>query len=193
MPQDRDGRFSTELFERYQRSEQALVAVVVQRGGGRGQLGGLEVALDHAASTAFQISGAVFEFDAKLVEFELTLSDPVHEFDAGDRSIAALRKRLRPSIGPSRSLIDRWSCSIWKLLTYLRRPDLALISLQGCSLRASAAPRCDALIAVERDLVVAIGPGVGGRPSEERLGGGDDPRLARSRKSTVFPSLSTAR
>ena len=23
-------------------------------------------------------------FDAKLVEFELTLSDPVHEFDAGD-------------------------------------------------------------------------------------------------------------
>ena len=26
VPQDRDGRFSTELFERYQRSEQALVA-----------------------------------------------------------------------------------------------------------------------------------------------------------------------
>ena len=25
VPQDRDGRFSTELFERYQRSEQALV------------------------------------------------------------------------------------------------------------------------------------------------------------------------
>ena len=56
-------------------------------------------------------------FDAKLVEFELTLSDPVHEFDAGE-VVAALRKCLRPSIGPSRSLIDRWSCSI-KLLTYL--------------------------------------------------------------------------
>jgi putative transposase len=27
VPQDRDGRFSTELFERYQRSEQALVAM----------------------------------------------------------------------------------------------------------------------------------------------------------------------
>src|SRR5580693_9121537 len=26
-----------------------------------------------------------FVFDAKLAEFELTLPDPVHEFDAGDR------------------------------------------------------------------------------------------------------------
>src|ERR671928_482542 len=29
-PQDRDGRFSTELFERYQRSEQALVATLAE-------------------------------------------------------------------------------------------------------------------------------------------------------------------
>jgi transposase-like protein len=28
VPQDRDGRFSTELFERYQRSEQALVSTL---------------------------------------------------------------------------------------------------------------------------------------------------------------------
>ena len=66
---------------------------------------GLEVALDHAASTAFQISGAVL-YLTKLVEFELTLSDPVHEFDAGDRRCSS-PKRLKPSIGPSRSLIDR--------------------------------------------------------------------------------------
>ena len=31
VPQDRDGRFSTELFERYQRSEQALVAALAER------------------------------------------------------------------------------------------------------------------------------------------------------------------
>jgi transposase-like protein len=30
VPQDRDGRFSTELFERYQRSERALVAALVE-------------------------------------------------------------------------------------------------------------------------------------------------------------------
>ena len=30
MPQDRDGRFSTELFERYQRSEQALAATLAE-------------------------------------------------------------------------------------------------------------------------------------------------------------------
>src|SRR5436305_13397907 len=30
VPQDRDGRFSTELFERYQRSEQALVASLAE-------------------------------------------------------------------------------------------------------------------------------------------------------------------
>jgi len=32
VPHDRDGRFSTELFERYQRSEQALVATLAERG-----------------------------------------------------------------------------------------------------------------------------------------------------------------
>jgi hypothetical protein len=48
-------------------------------------------------------------------EFELTLPDPVHEFDAGDR--CGSRKCLRPSIGSSRSLIDRRSCSI-KLFKY---------------------------------------------------------------------------
>ena len=30
VPQDRDGQFSTELFERYQRSEQALVATLAE-------------------------------------------------------------------------------------------------------------------------------------------------------------------
>src|SRR3954464_8721129 len=30
VPQDRDGRFSTELFERYRRSEQALVASLAE-------------------------------------------------------------------------------------------------------------------------------------------------------------------
>ena len=30
MPQDREGRFSTELFERYQRSEKALVAALAE-------------------------------------------------------------------------------------------------------------------------------------------------------------------
>src|ERR1700679_4079531 len=29
--------------------------------------------------------GSGFAFDAKLTEFELTFSDPVHEFDAGNR------------------------------------------------------------------------------------------------------------
>jgi transposase-like protein len=31
VPKDRDGRFSTELFARYQRSEQALVASLAER------------------------------------------------------------------------------------------------------------------------------------------------------------------
>ncbi len=32
VPQDRAGRFSTELFERYQRSERALVAMLAEMG-----------------------------------------------------------------------------------------------------------------------------------------------------------------
>ena len=30
VPQDRNGRFSTEIFERYQRSEKALVAALTE-------------------------------------------------------------------------------------------------------------------------------------------------------------------
>ena len=35
VPQDRQGRFSTQLFERYQRSEKALVAALVEPSGAR--------------------------------------------------------------------------------------------------------------------------------------------------------------
>ena len=35
VPQDRQGRFSTQLFERYQRSEKALVAALVESSGAR--------------------------------------------------------------------------------------------------------------------------------------------------------------
>ena len=45
----------------------------------------------HAARTAFQISGALFVFDAKLSEFELTFPDPMHEFNAGDGDRCALK------------------------------------------------------------------------------------------------------
>jgi len=36
VPQDRDGTFSTELFARYQRSEQALVTTLMEMGSARG-------------------------------------------------------------------------------------------------------------------------------------------------------------
>jgi hypothetical protein len=44
--------------------------------------------------------GSGFVFDAKLTEFELTFSDPVHEFDAGDRrrssrTPSALKRAIR--------------------------------------------------------------------------------------------------
>ena len=35
VPQDRQGRFSTQFFERYQRSEKALVAALVESSGAR--------------------------------------------------------------------------------------------------------------------------------------------------------------
>jgi hypothetical protein len=50
--------------------------------------------------------GRCFVFDAKLSEFELIFPDPMREFDAGNRR-TALQNCLKPSIGPSRSLIDR--------------------------------------------------------------------------------------
>ena len=63
-----------------------------------------------------QISGAVLPLTRSLFNanwpflIRCTSSMPAIVIDA-------FRKRLNPSIGPNRSLIDRWSCSI-KLLRY---------------------------------------------------------------------------
>ena len=89
-------------------------------------------------------------FDAKLVEFELTLSDPVHEFDAGDRRRGSSKPleaehRTKPQLDRSMVLFNQ-------IVDVFGRPDLALISLGmfAESLCRSAMRR---LIAVERDLV----------------------------------------
>ena len=92
--------------------------------------------------------------------------------------VAALRKCLRPSIGPSRSLIDRWSCSI-KLFDVFGGPNLALISL-GMFAEKLCRPAMRHLIAVERDLVWQLALALE-RPSEERLGGGDVPLGAKKK------------
>ena len=65
--------------------------------------------------------GCPVVFDAKLSEFELTFPDPMDEFNTGDGE-RGVRNRFNPSIGPKRSLIDRWSCSI-RLLSGMCRPD----------------------------------------------------------------------
>ena len=68
-------------------------------------------------------------FDAKLVEFELTLSDPVHEFDAGDGRRGS-SKMLEAEHRTSRSLTDRWSCSIKLAVTRSRSSPP---NCEGCS------------------------------------------------------------
>jgi hypothetical protein len=52
-----------------------------------------------------------FVFDAKLAEFELTLPDPMHEFDAGDRrcglaEILEAEHRSEPKLDGSVILFD---------------------------------------------------------------------------------------
>ena len=66
-------------------------------------------------------------FDAKLVEFELTLSDPVHEFDAGDgrrgsSKMLEAEHRTKPQLDRSMVLFNQ-------IVDVFGRPYLALISL----------------------------------------------------------------
>jgi hypothetical protein len=66
-------------------------------------------------------------FDAKLVEFELTLSDPVREFDAGDGRCGSSKMfeaehRTKPQLDRSMVLFNQ-------IVDVFGRPDLALISL----------------------------------------------------------------
>ena len=71
-PQDRDGRFSTELFERYQRSERALVAALaemyVQGVSTRKVKGNTEELRGHSFS-ASSISAINQKLDASLAQF----------------------------------------------------------------------------------------------------------------------------
>jgi len=115
-------------------------------------------------------------FDAKLVEFELTLSDPVHEFDAGDgrrgsSKMLEAEHRTKPQLDRSMVLFNQ-------IVDVFGRPDLALISL-GMFAESLCRPAMRRLIAVERDLVwqwaLALERPSEERPSEERLGGGNVP------------------
>jgi len=110
-------------------------------------------------------------FDAKLVEFELTLSDPGHEFDAGDgrrgsSKMLEAEHRTKPQLDRSMVLFNQ-------IVDVFGRPDLALISL-GMFAESLCRPAMRRLIAVERDLVWQWALALE-RPSEERLGGGNVP------------------
>ena len=71
-----------------------------------------EVALNHAARTAFQILGAVLPLGTQSTEFELTLPDPMHEIDAGDRrcglaEMLEAEHRTEPKLDGSMILFDQ--------------------------------------------------------------------------------------
>ena len=59
-------------------------------------------------------------FDAKLVEFELTLSDPVHEFDGrrGSSKMLEAEHRTKPQLDRSMVLFNQ-------IVDVFGRPDLA--------------------------------------------------------------------
>lgn len=80
VPQDRDGRFSTELFERYQRSEQALVATLAEmyvQGVSTRKVKAITEELCGHAFSASAISAINKRLDASLKAFaERPLAEP---------------------------------------------------------------------------------------------------------------------
>jgi putative transposase len=72
VPQDRDGRFSTELFERYQRSERALVAALAEmyvQGVSTRKVKAITEALCGHSFSASAISAINKKLDASLAQF----------------------------------------------------------------------------------------------------------------------------
>lgn len=72
VPQDRDGRFRTELFERYQRSEKALVAALAEmyvQGVSTRKVAAITEQLCGHEFSASAISAVVARLDAQLNEF----------------------------------------------------------------------------------------------------------------------------
>lgn len=72
VPQDRDGRFRTELFERYQRSEKALVAALAEmyvQGVSTRKVAAITEQLCGHEFSASAISAVVARLDAQLSEF----------------------------------------------------------------------------------------------------------------------------
>jgi putative transposase len=80
VPQDRQGRFSTELFERYQRAEKALVASLIEmyvQGVSTRKVKAITEELCGHAFSASAISGLVKTLDASLTAFaERRLEEP---------------------------------------------------------------------------------------------------------------------
>src|SRR5689334_15974074 len=80
VPQDRQGRFSTELFERYQRAEKALVAALVEmyvQGVSTRKVKAITEDLCGHSFSASAISGVVKKLDTTLKAFaERPLNEP---------------------------------------------------------------------------------------------------------------------
>ena len=65
--------------------------------------------------------------NAKLPESELALSDPMHEFNAGDRRRGS--SKMLEAEHRTESQLDRSVILLDQIVDVLGRPDLALISL----------------------------------------------------------------
>ena len=95
VPQDREGRFSTELFERYQRSERALVAALAEmyvQGVSTRKVKAITEELCGHSFSASSISAINKRLDASLAQFAgrsarggLSLPDPGCPLRAGPR------------------------------------------------------------------------------------------------------------
>jgi len=86
VPQDRQGRFSTELFERYQRSEKALVAALAEmyvQGVSTRKVKAITEELIGHSFSASSISSIVKKLDGELTRFaRRRLSEPFAFVDA---------------------------------------------------------------------------------------------------------------
>src|SRR3546814_13737547 len=95
VPQDRAGRFSTELFERYQRSEQALVATLAEmyvQGVSTRKVKALTEELCGHAFSASTISAINQKVDASLAAFALRRLDKPFPYPIPDARHAQLRE-----------------------------------------------------------------------------------------------------
>jgi transposase-like protein len=113
VPQDRDGRFSTELFQRYQRSEQALVSSLAEMYVQGVSTRKVKAITEELCGHAFSAS-AISDINKSLCDAQIPINPARHP------AVSYTRRSRTPAAEPSHTIGE--AAGVQERLRYARSP-----------------------------------------------------------------------